>query len=163
MNLTDFLAIYASALSTTALGWNVIQSRTKLKVDILPATELLNGEPQSGALIFIRNNSGLDVHLAGVSILFPYRHPTIYERMSHLWQFRRIPRRLGWIHSNLSNYFVDAACPMRLEPRQAHKIFIPDSTLACICVNATRPFIMACVQDQLWNDVYSQSFEVRST
>ena len=55
MKITDYLAIYAALLSTFVFFWNVVQSRPRIKVDLIFGVEG-SGEPlRSGIYVFVRN------------------------------------------------------------------------------------------------------------
>jgi hypothetical protein len=159
LKITDWLAIYASILSTLIFGWNLLQSRPKIKVDILFGIGSYGCENLSGVYIFVRNLSAIDIHLGNISILYPGTKARFRERISHIWRFKRLPRQLGWVSSSLSNYLIDSGCPMCLSARQAHKIFIADPILEKIFAGAAHRSLIACVQDQLWNNVYSKAFK----
>lgn len=158
MKITDYLAIYAAILSTLVFVWNVVQSRPRIKVNLILGIEGTGDALKSGVYIFVRNMSSHDVHLANISILYPYTVVSLKEWVAHAWRFKRLPRQLGWVHSSLSNYSIDSGCPVCLEARQSHRVFISESALETILAKAARRSIMACVQDQLWNNVYSRAF-----
>lgn len=158
MKITDYLAIYAAILSTFVFLWNVIQSRPRIKVDLIFGIEGSGEEVKSGVYIFVRNLSAHDVHLSNIDILYPYKSSTVTERLAHIWRFKSLPRRLGWVHSSLSNYSVESGCPVCLEARKSHKVFISQPTLEEILTNAVDRVLMAGAQDQLWNNVYSGKF-----
>lgn len=159
MEMTDYLAIYAAVLSTFVFLWNIAQSRPRIKVDLLFSIDDAGGKPEPGASVIVRNHSSHDVHLATIRILYPYRHVTLKERLGHLWRYRRWPSRVGWVHSSLSNYDVESGCPLCLEARRAHRVFIPNTKLKEMLSDATESSLIACVQDQLWNDFYSRKFK----
>jgi hypothetical protein len=156
---TDCLAIYGAVLSTIVFVWHLIQSRPRLKVDVIFGIDGKGNAIRHGIYIFVRNVSSHNVHLSSVEILYPYMAPTLKRRLEHVWRFKAIPRRVGWVHSSLSNYSVDSGCPISLEARQSHSVFIPQATLEMILSKASERAVMACVQDQLWNNVYSGKFK----
>lgn len=158
MKMTDYLAIYAAVLSTIVFLWNIAQSRPQVKVDFLFSINDADGKPEPGGSIIVRNHSSHDVHLANIRILYPYRHVTFKERLGHLWRFRRWPSRVGWVHSSLSNYGIESGCPVCLEARKSFRVFIPDEKVKAMLADATEGSLMACVQDQLWNNFYSRKF-----
>ncbi len=159
MKFTDYLAIYAAILSTLVFAWSVLQSRPRIKVDIIFGIEGSGYNKKSGVYIFIRNLSSQKVHLASIDVLYAYKCVGLKERITHLWKFKRIPRRLGWVTSNLSNYSVESGCPVWLEARTSHKVFLSELTLEAVLAGAIHRSIIACVQDQLWNNVYSSTFK----
>lgn len=158
MKITDYLAIYAAILSTFVFTWNVVQSRPRIKVDLIFGVEGSGEALKSGIYVFVRNLSAHDVHLSNIDILYPYKVSTLRERLAHTWRFKSLPRRLGWVHSSLSNYSLKSGCPVCLEARKSHKVLIPQATVETILAEATDRVLMACVQDQLWNNIYSRKF-----
>ena len=159
MKMTDYLAIYAAVLSTGVFLWNIVQSRPQIKVDLLFSIDDASGKPESGASVIVRNHSSHDIHLANISILYPYRHVTFKERLEHLWRYRSWPSRVGWVNSSLSNYDIESGCPVCLEARKSHRVFIPDTKVKEMLSGATEGNLIACVQDQLWNNFYSHKFK----
>lgn len=159
MKITDYLATYAAILSTLIFFWNVVQSRPRVRVDLIFGIAGTGDTLTSGVYIVVRNLSSHDVHLSNISILYPYKTVSLKERFSHMWRFRRLPRRLGWVHSTLSNYSLESGCPVCLDARKSHQVFIPETVLENILIEANDRAIIASVQDQLWNNVYSIKFE----
>ena len=155
MKVTDWLAIYGAALSTIVFAWNAFQSRPRLKVVVVFGIE---GKVH-GAHISVQNRSPHTVHLSNISILYRYRKAGLKEWLSHAWEYKRIPRRLGWVYSSLSNYDVPDGCPVALEARNAHHVLVPDAVLESVFQNVTERKIIAVVQDKIWNSVYSNVFE----
>jgi hypothetical protein len=155
MKATEWLAIYGATLSTIVFAWNAFQSRPRLKVVVMFGIE----EGVHGAHISIQNRSSHTVHLAHISILYRYRSASLREWLSHAWEFKRIPRRLGWVHSSLSNHGVPDGCPVTLEARNAHHVLVPDAVLESVFARATERKIIAIVQDKIWNSVYSNVFQ----
>lgn len=159
MKITDYLAIYASCLSTMGFLWSILQSRAKLKVDLIFGIE--GGEkPKSGVYVCIRNLSSHDIHLSNISILYPYKKITIYERAQHAFRYRRLPVRIGWVSSSLSNYSIDDGCPVCIGPRQSHKVLIKTEILEKIFTEASRRILIGSAQDQLWQNAYSKPFKL---
>ena len=159
MKVTDYLAIYAAILSSVVFLWNILQSRPRFKVDLLFGVETVDGVTTSGISIIVRNTSSHDIHLASIGLAYPYTKVGIKERLLHLWRYRRWPRRLGWCHTILSNYSIKDGCPMCLEARKSHHILVPKEVVEKVLSHATQGNLIAKVQDQLWNNVYSQPFK----
>lgn len=160
MKATDYLAIYAACLSTMVFVWNVYQSRPKIKVDMVYGLEGKGDDLKSGVYIFVRNLSSHDVHLSNFSILYPYKRVSVAERISHFWKYNRLPVRMGWVSSSLSNYSIDDGCPVCIGARQSHKILISDGALESILDGAVHRSLIGCVQDQLWQNAYSHIFKL---
>lgn len=159
MKVTDYLAIYAAILSTLVFAWNILQSRPRIKVDLIFGIEGTGDDLKSGVYIFVRNLSSHDVHLSNIEILYPYTVASLKERLAHAWRFKTLPKRLGWVHSSLSNYSVESGCPVCLEARKSHQVFIPEPALEEMLSGAIDRVLMACVQDQLWSNIYSGKFK----
>lgn len=160
LKTTDYLAIYAAFLSTLVFFWNVFQSKPKIKVDLIYGFEGKEEDLKSGIYIFVRNLSAHDIHLSNFSILYPYRKTTVAEQASHLWKYKRFPRRIGWISSSLSNYSIKDGCPVCIGARQSHKVLIPDEAIESILEDAIQRSLIGCVQDQLWQNTYSPVFKL---
>lgn len=158
LRITDYLAVYAAILSTLIFLWNFIQSRPRIKVDLIHGIEGTDVDPQFGIYIVVRNLSSHEVHLTGIDILYHYRKASFKEYLHDLWSYRRIPSRVGWVHSSLSNCSVTSGCPVSLGARASHQVFIGESTVENMLRDAIDRKLIACVQDQLWNNVYSRSF-----
>ena len=156
--MTEVLAIYAACLSTVVFIWNITQSKPKIKVSIIFSIDTVEGVNKSGISIFVQNRSSNKVHISSVSILYRYKKTSTKDLLGHLWKFKQIPRRIGWIHSRLSNYEINDGCPISLEGRSTHRIFVPEERLDEIFKDSTDRYIMAVAQDQLWNNRYSEKF-----
>ena len=158
MKTTDYLAIYAAVLSTLVFLWNVLQSRPRIAVDLVFGNEGTGNDIRSGVYVFVRNLSSHDVHLASISILYPYKAAGLKARIAHAWKYKRVPRRLGWVHSSLSKYSVESGCPVCVEARKSHQVFIPNPSVEKMLTDAVNRRLIARVQDQLWNNFYSRAF-----
>lgn len=159
LKVTDYLAIYAAILSSVVFLWNVVQSRPRFKVDLLFGVENIKGVITSGISIVVRNTSSHDIHLAAIGLLYPYIRVGTKEKLLHLWRYKRWPRRVGWCHTSLSNYSIEDGCPMRLEARKSYHVLVPKEIVEKVLSEATRESLIATVQDQLWNRVYSRPFK----
>ena len=159
MKLTDYLAIYAAVLSTAVFVWNVVQARPRLRVDVIFGIEEIDGVVQGGVCLCVRNVSSKEVHLAQLSVLYPYKAATLKARLSYLCKFRRLPTRENWIHTSLKYYAVETGCPVSIDARKSHQIFLPAETVETILAKAYEPKLMACAQDALWKNVYSRPYE----
>ena len=158
MKLTEYLAIYAAALSTFVFLWNVLQSKAKVKVDLIYGIEGEGDDLKSGVYIFVRNISSHQIHLSNLSLLYPYRSVSLKERIEHLCKYKRFPRRIDWVSTSLSNYSIEDGCPTCLEPRKSHSVLISDDKLEIVLSDAVDRSLIACAQDQLWNNTYSKVF-----
>ncbi|MGR5139965.1 hypothetical protein [Vibrio jasicida] len=158
MKLTDYLAIYAAVLSTLVFIWNMLQSKPKVRVDLIYGIEEDGDDLKSGVYIFVRNLSSHQVHLSNLSLMYPYRKVSVKERIIHAWKYNRFPIRIGWVSTSLSNYSIDDGCPICIEPRMSHKVLITDDKLAQLLDDAIDNSVIACAQDQLWNNTYSKVF-----
>ena len=122
LKLTEYLAIYAAALSTFVFLWNVLQSKAKVKVDLIYGIEGEGDELKSGVYIFVRDLSSHQIHLSNLSLLYPYRVVGLKERIAYLWAYKRFPSRIGWVSTSLSNYSIEDGCPICFEPRKSHSV-----------------------------------------
>lgn len=156
LKITDFLAIYAAVLSSAVFAWNILQSRARLKVVVVYGIEKDMG---IGVHVSIQNRSSHTVHLSSVQLLHRYRKATWKERLSHVWRFKNSPRTVGWVHSSLSNLSIEDGCPLALEARNSHHVFIPDASLEKFLIDSVDRKIMVLVQDRIWNRVYSNVFQ----
>lgn len=159
MKFTDYLAIYAALISTLVFVWNIFQSRPRIKVDLIFGVEGSGDAIKSGIYVTVRNLSSHDIHLSNIDILYQYRKPRIRDKIAHMWRFKNLPIRTGWIRSSLSNYSLGSGFPVCLEARKSHMVLIPQATVETILTEATDRALIACVQDQLWNNVYSRKFK----
>lgn len=159
LKITDYLAIYAAILSSVVFLWNVLQSRPRFKVDLLFGIDTVEGVTTSGVSIVVRNTSSHDIHLAAIGLLYPYTRVGAKEKLLHLWRYKRWPRRVGWCQTSLSNYSIKDGCPMCLEARKSHHVLVPKEVIEKILAEAMRDRLIATVQDQLWNNVYSRPFQ----
>jgi hypothetical protein len=159
MRLTDGLAIYGASLSTATAVWNYFRSRSQVRVVLIYALETIQGESQHGIGISIQNISTQTVHISNVSFLYPFRKSTFWDKVKHLITFRRIPRNDGWCHSDLSLHGVADGCPTSIEPGKSHWIFVRHEVLEQFLEDAQSRRLRAVVQDALWRNTYSKSFE----
>lgn len=159
MELTKYLAIYAAALSTAVFFWNVSRARPKIRVKLIFSVEKVDGEYVHGVGVAVQNPSSHTVHITNVSLLYPWRKPTLKDYFEHIFRFRRWPRRIGWCHTSLSNYEIDDGCSVALEPGTAHRVLIPEDKLEKLMEGATKRRFIAVVQDALWRNKYSSAFD----
>lgn len=159
MKLTEYLAIYAAALSTGVFFWNVFRALPRFKVDIAFAVHKERDEYLHGIYIAVRNPSSHPIHIAGVDLLCPIADPSFKDKVRHTFTTKRMPTSLGWLYLNLSNYGINDGCPFKLEPGTSKNIFVPNEAIEKMLTNSASRSIMACVQDQLWRNKYSNSFE----
>lgn len=155
MKITDYLAIYAAFLSTVVFFWNVIQSRPKIKVDLMFG---VGDEGAAGAYVIIRNLSSHSVPLSGICLMYQHDDATFWRRLAHIWRFKRVMRRVGWVHSSLSLYSVECGMPMSLAARSSHSVFLSPAVLELVLAKAKCRTLICKVQDALWKDVYSGQF-----
>jgi len=160
MTLTDILAAYGALLSTIISLWEVGRARPRIRPRMIAGVRYVNGELTSGAHLSIQNVSNHAVHLAHVALLYRHRRAGVVERIRHTLRFRTWPRHVGWVHSSLANFGLTDRCPVALEPRRSHDVFIPDAALRCLLGAAVGPHIRAIVQDELWNNSYSNRLTI---
>lgn len=158
--VTQYLALYGAALSTFVFLWNVARARPKIRVKLSPGVDTVNGELVSGLHVSVQNVSAHTVHLSNVSILYPYTAVGLKDRLRHLFKFRRLPRRIGWVHTSLSNFELEDGCPISLDARKSHGFLIPDDALNSMLGDAIRKEVRAVAQDELWANTYSGILEI---
>jgi hypothetical protein len=129
------------------------------RVILIYALETIQGESQHGVGISIQNISTQTVHISNVSFLYPYRKSTFRDKVEHLVRFKRIPRNDGWCHSGLSLHGVEDECPTSIEPGKSHWIFVRHEALEQFLEGAQSRRVKAVVQDALWHNTYSKTFE----
>lgn len=157
-SLTEILAVYAAILSTAVFFWNVFQSRGKVRVKVVFGIDKVDGEYVSGLNVTVQNPSSKPVRIAGISLLYPYRHIGIRDWFAHIYKYRRIPRHLGWCYSSLENFNVDDKCPVSIEPGDSHHVLIPHADLDRGLKGAISHRVIATVQDALWRNTSSKIF-----
>lgn len=160
MKFSEVLAVYGAALSTAVFIWNVARAVPRFKVDLMTATDEIDGVPVFGVSVSVRNPSPNTIHLAGISILYRASYPTVGELLKHIWRFRRIPRTLGWVHTSPLDYGVETGCPCAVSPGAAHNVLIPDAELSEILTRTGSKEICAVAQDQLARNRYTGTLEV---
>lgn len=158
LKLTEFLAIYAAALSTAVFFWNVRKARPAFRVKLIFGVDKVDGEFVHGIYAVVQNHSSHKVHITNLSVLYPFQKATLRERFEHLWKFRRLPRRIGWCLAGLNRY-TDSRCPITLEPGTAHGVLIREDVVEKILESATERRLIVVAQDALWKNVSSTPFE----
>ena len=158
MNLADFLAIYAAALSTAIAVWTVIQARPRIKVVVIAGLDSSGPTSRFGAYVQVRNISSHEVPLAAITLLYRHGSAGLVAQLKHSLKYRCFPSTVGWVHSRLSLYDVDDKCPTVVEARSSHIVFIPQVVLDRISRETAEQVIMCSVQDQLANDFFSNQY-----
>ena len=157
MSIPEYCGIYGAVLATYGAilaTLNRLRDRSRVKVDLLPAVE----GNVSGVCIIVRNLSSHSVHLAAVGLLYPSRRLSTWARLAFTLRFRRLPGLLNWVDCSLAQiHGVETRCPVKLEPRDAHRVFIAESVVEAILTRASERILMAHVQDQIWRDEYSRA------
>jgi hypothetical protein len=148
-------------LSTFIFFWNLSRSRPKIKVRLIYDAKEIGDELEGGICISVQNISAHTIHLSNISLLYRFEKTKLWENISHIIRFRRIPRTVGWVYTSLSNYGIEDGCPISLEARNSHEVFVPFKVLNKILEDALRRDIRAVVQDQLWQNTYSRRFNVK--
>lgn len=152
MKVTDWLAVYASILSTAIFAWNILQAKPKVKTRLVFG---LHPEQGPGVYVFVQNKSVHTVHLAAVGPLYRYARASVREKIAFIINYRRLPKDLGWVHTNFKHLGISDACPITIEAGNAHQIFVPAAQVEEILQNAETRDLMVCAQDMLWHNSYS--------
>lgn len=159
MKITDYTALYAAFLSTFLFAWQIKNSRAKVKVNlILGASEV----GDLGVYLFVRNVSNYEVHINSVSLLYPYERLTFFKKLKHIIKYPhfRNCKYSGWVHTDLVFKDVATRLPISIQPRKSHEIFIPKDNIKKSFSKNYPSVIVASCQDALWNDEYSDFFDV---
>ena len=120
-----------------------------------------NGKAELGASLSIQNISNHITHISHISILYPSENPpTFFKKARFIWRYKRLSRGVGWVCSSLSNEGINDGCPISVEGRKSHSVFIPQPTLESMLSKAPRREIQIEVQDPLWNSIYSDTFAI---
>ena len=159
MKITEALSIYAAVLSTIVFVWNMRKAIPIYKVEIVFGTDKVDDEYVNGAYISVKNPSTHTVHLSNISILYPFGDRGLIKKLKHIFKYRRLPFTVGWCSSSLSNYEIDDKCPIALEPGKSIGILVPESVIDGIFAKCEERVIKASVQDELWRNKYSNTFE----
>lgn len=157
--MKDYLAIYAAFLSTIVFAWNVLQSKSRFRVDLIFGAESNSGKKISGAYIIVRNVSSRDIHLSSIGYLFPYSTPSVEGLISHMWRRKRISLRVGWINSRLSDHGISNYCPVTVEAGKSYSVFLPESAIRSMLAKAIKPYLIVCARDELWSTAYSRPLD----
>jgi len=155
---TEYMALYAAALSTFVFVWNVLRSRPKFRVRLTFGMEKkADGDAQMGVYVLVENTSGQAVHLSNLSVLSRYKKSTAPEILSYMLKYRRVPYFTDWTFSSLSSEGIADGLPLSIEPYKSHKVFIPQQALEEILRGTKQRQIRIAVYDQLDNITYSRA------
>jgi hypothetical protein len=115
----------------------------KLKLDFVFGFDDYGGDLKAGAWLIAPNLSSHDWHLAGFDLLYRYNTPTVRQRLAHMWRFRSLSRRIGWVHCSLLLHGIESGCPVRLGTRQSHSVFVPETVVEKLLADAVDRILMA--------------------
>lgn len=160
VGLTEIVAVYAALLSTFIFIWNVKRERPSYKVELIQGVDLIDGKSELGVFVFIMNPSSQTVHIASMSLVYQYRDVSLADRIEHFLKFKRLPIRIGWVHSHIAVKDLDTKLPTSLESQKSHSIFMPQKILDRELSDAVKPIISVEVQDALWRRKYSKNLKV---
>lgn len=161
IKITDWIAIYAALLSSFVFIRDYLQSRPSFKVQLTFGISDENDKGEMGVFLSIQNVSTHTIHISNVAALYPLGEtPSTLTKLRFLLRNKRSPKGLGWVHSSLSNVDVEDRCPVSIEARKSHEIFIPQSALEQLLAGASRREIRIEVQDPLWNSTYSSALKI---
>ncbi|GAA5080915.1 hypothetical protein N0B44_28440 [Roseibacterium beibuensis] len=159
MDITKYLAIYAAVLSTAVFVWNVARARPKFDVKLVLGLDETDGEYTSGVYVSLQNPSAHTVHISNVSFLYRYEETGLIDRVKHAWEFKRLMRRVGWVHNSMIFDGIETGLPVSLEPGKSHMIFVPYDTIDDMLERGIDRKIIAGAQDALWRNKYSAVFD----
>jgi hypothetical protein len=156
LKATDYVAIYAAVLSTLVFVWNIRNSWPRVIVELIWGIQ----EREPGVYIYIKNPSKQAVNIHAVWFLVPFRRVTITDRLKHVWRFRRLPRYMDWVHTDLSFCDITTGLPTSIAPRTSHHIFIQEEKIREILKRNGSTRFAAGVQDALSRNKYSAPFKM---
>lgn len=90
--------------------------------------------------------------------MYEYRKPSLWDRLRHIWTYKSLPHRLGWVTSALGPFAVQNDFPLTLGGRKAHHIFISEAQFNEMLKASPLGRLRAVIQDQLWTNYYSAPF-----
>lgn len=154
LKLTDWLSVYAAVLSTVIFVWKLLQRRPRFKVIVAHGIEGKN----VGACVIVQNRSSHTVHLAGASVLYHEHTASWREWLGYVKQFKRIPKRLGWVYVASPTFNVDRSCPVAIQAFDSHRFIIQESIVEEILGKGIDRRLIVVAQDRLWNKAYSNPF-----
>jgi hypothetical protein len=180
MELRDWGTIYAAVLSTAVFAWNWRNSKPKFSIDIVHGAATIDGTMKRGVYVFIKNPSPHKVNISSVSLLYPYRDAPFFKevermrrsehsRLKRYWAvLKEVKRVLNWRHGRYSYWVhthfpfdgIDTALPRTIEPRDSHKIFIPEENLKDVFSESTTGQFAAVAHNSLWDRAYSAPFKM---
>lgn len=153
MTITTLLAIWGATLSTLVALHNFLQTRDKLKVQIVHGAHDKKG---ACAVIFIANPGKRSVKVEYAGYAWPFEKLSFFQRAKHFIKYRNHWRTIGWCHTPLSADLVEPSpLPTLLEPGHSVQIWIPLTSLRESARDEAGLFI-AQVQDALGRNYYSQ-------
>jgi hypothetical protein len=156
----NFIAIYAALLSTFTFIWNIWNSKPKFTVEIVDGIEKINGQFKAGVYIFIKNPSPHKVNVTSISLVYPYKNASLFEKLEHVWKYKNSPKHVGWVHTAVAFKKIKTGLPVSIEPRNSHSIFIPEKVLQETLSNCIDNKFAAIVHDALWRSKRSRTFKI---
>ncbi len=162
MEITDYLAFYAAALSTVIAYWNVNSSRAHIELELVPGLSKSEEGYISGVYLSIKNPSNRTVHINSVSLIYPYRRISWKEKVVSAIKYRRVFRYEGWVHNGMVFDKIETDLPVSIEPRKSHSIFLPSFIISEMVADDGAKRFAAVAQDALWRNKYSEAIDVPS-
>ena len=163
MKLTDYLAIYAAALSTWVFFWNVRRSKPNVKVRLILGTkeDELAEKYEVGLYVFVQNPSAHQVHLAGLTLYRRYEKTSVLETLINTIKYKRYSRSWGWVGVSPHLYGISDGFPVTIESGKSYSVFMANEKVEEVLEDSVDGIIMASVQDHLWHNKYSKPFPFR--
>lgn len=158
--MTTIIAIYAALISTFTLVWNISRSSRRLKVSVvLSINTNKEGKAEFGYNLVSANHSASSVQIRSIMILWPYKRATASDRIRHVFQFRKLPIRIGWCYGRLPEE-VESDLPFDVEPGRSHIVFLDKEMIHNKLNEEKTSKFIACAQDALGRNFYSRAFEL---
>lgn len=138
----------------SAPTWNIFQSRPKIEVDLIYGFEGKGGESEIGNLYFCQKPVIRRCSLVKLQYFISLQKGISGGANLHFWKYNRLPVRIDWASSNLSNCSIEVGCPLCIGARQSHKILISDVAIESVLDGTVHRSLISCVQDKLWENAY---------
>ena len=163
MEITSILATYGALLSTFIFFWNIRNSQSRIKVALIQGACGEGDGFEMGFYVSIKNPSLHPVHITAVSLVYPYRHITLIDKIGFYIKRGKLYPFVAWVHDSIIFKKIETGLPKSIEPGNSHNIFIPESALKETLKNTPSTVIAACVQDALWRNKYSAAVRCNIT
>ena len=133
--------------------------RGRCKVIIMLSIFDNDGKTDAGIAVNVSNSSAKDVHLQAIMLLAGGSKTTFLEKVKSLLNKHGWRLAAGGVYYSLDLLDIDDGCPRCIEPGQSHSVNVSADTLLKLRSASGTSRIMACAQDQLGSNQYSDPFD----